>query len=162
MKTILLFLGAFITLTATAQRKSPHDTVTNGKVTVTYGRPYKNNRDVFGSLEPYGKVWRLGADEATTITFANDVKFAGKTVKAGTYTLFAIPNEKEWTLILNSELKQWGAYSYEKNKGKDIEKVSVPVKKLSSPVEQLTIRFDKSNDMIIEWDKTQVAVPVSM
>src|SRR5688572_23790673 len=162
MKTILLFLGAFITLTATAQRKSPHDTVTNGKVTVTYGRPYKNNRDVFGTLEPYGKVWRLGADEATTITFDKDVKFAGKTVKAGTYTLFAIPNEKEWTLILNSELKQWGAYSYEKNKGKDIEKVSVPVKKLSSPVEQLTIRFDKSNDMIIEWDKTQVAVPVSM
>ena len=162
MKTILLFLGAFITLTASAQRKSPHDTVTNGKVTVTYGRPYKNNRDVFGSLEPYGKVWRLGADEATTITFANDVKFGGKPVKAGTYTLFAIPNEKEWTLILNSELKQWGAYSYEKNKGKDVEKVSVPVKKLSSPVEQLTIRFDKTHDMIIEWDKTQVAVPVSM
>ena len=116
MKTILLLLGAFITLSATAQRKSPHDTVTNGKITVTYGRPYKNNRDVFGSLEPYGKVWRLGADEATTITFNNDVKFGGKPVKAGTYTLFAIPNEKEWTLILNSQLKQWGAFSYEKNK----------------------------------------------
>lgn len=161
MKTILLLLGAFITLSATAQRKSPHDTVTNGKITVTYGRPYKNNRDVFGSLEPYGKVWRLGADEATTITFNNDVKFGGKPVKAGTYTLFAIPNEKEWTLILNSQLKQWGAFSYEKNKDKDVEKVSVPVKKLSTPVEQLTIRFD-ANVMIIEWDKTQVSVPVSM
>ena len=161
MKTILLLLGAFITLSATAQRKSPHDTVTNGKITVTYGRPYKNNRDVFGSLEPYGKVWRLGADEATTITFNNDVKFGGKPVKAGTYTLFAIPNEKEWTLILNSQLKQWGAFSYEKNKDKDVEKVSVPVKKLSTPVEQLTIRFD-TNVMIIEWDKTQVSVPVSM
>ncbi|HEX6191321.1 MAG TPA: DUF2911 domain-containing protein [Chitinophagaceae bacterium] len=162
MKTIFLLLGVFITLSSSAQRKSPHDTVTNGKVTVTYGRPYKNNRDIFGSLEPYGKVWRLGADEATTITFNNDVKFAGKTVKAGTYTLFAIPNEKEWTLILNSQLQQWGAYSYEKNKDKDVQKVSVPVKNLSAPVEQLTIRFDKANAMIIEWDKSQVTVPVTM
>jgi len=162
MKSILLLLGAFITLSASAQRKSPHDTVTNGKVTVTYGRPYKNNRDVFGSLEPYGKVWRLGADEATTITFNNDVKFGGKAVKAGTYTLFAIPNEKEWTLILNSELKQWGAYSYEKNKAKDVEKITVPVTALASPVEQLTIKLDKANTMTIEWDKTHVSVPIGM
>ena len=117
MKSILLLLGVFMTLSVTAQRKSPHDTVTNGKVTVTYGRPYKNNREIFGGLEQYGKVWRVGADEATTITFNSDVKFGGKGIKAGTYTLFAIPNENAWTIILNSQLGQWGAYGYEKKQG---------------------------------------------
>lgn len=161
MKLVLLLMAAFVTLSASAQRKSPHDTVTNGKATVTYGRPYKKDRVIFGGLEQYGKVWRVGADEATTITFNSDVKFGGKGIKAGTYTLFAIPNEKEWTIILNSQPGQWGAYSYEKNKDKDVEKITVPVKKLDNPVEQLTIRFVGDNIMIIEWDKTQVEVPLS-
>ena len=160
MKTILLFLGAFITLTATAQRKSPHDTVTNGKVTVTYGRPYKNNRDIFGSLEPYGKVWRTGANEATEITFAKDATFGGQAVKAGTYTLFTIPDQNEWTVILNPELKQWGAYGYDKIKDKDLPHVKVPVKKLDSPVEKLTLKFDDKNNLVIEWDQTHVEVPI--
>ena len=161
MKSVLLLLAVCMTLSATAQRKSPHDTVTNGKATVTYGRPYKNDRVIFGELEPFGKVWRLGADEATTITFTGDVKFAGKGVKAGTYTMFAIPNQNEWTIILNAQPGQWGAYGYEKNKNKDVEKVTVPVKKLDKTVEQLTIRFDGQTAMIIEWDKTQVTVPLS-
>jgi hypothetical protein len=166
MKLALLLLAAVTTLSFTsttsyAQAKSPHDTVTNGKVTVTYGRPYKKGRDIFGGLEPYGKVWRLGADQATNITFASDVKFGGQNVKAGTYTLFATPNEKEWTFILNSQLNQWGAYSYEKNKSKDVTQFNVPVKKLDSPVEQLTIRFAADKSMIVEWDKTQVTVPIS-
>jgi len=141
MKSILLLLTAFITLTACAQRKSPHDTVSNGKATVTYGRPYKN--------------------EATTITFNSDVKFGGKEVKAGTYTLFAIPNEKEWTLILNGQGGQWGAYDYDKHKDKDVAKINVPVKKLDKAVEQLTISFAADNTMNIAWDKTQVAVPLN-
>jgi hypothetical protein len=161
MKHLLLLLAVFISVDSLAQRKSPHDTVSNGTVTVTYGRPYKNNRDIFGGLEPYGKTWRVGADEATTITFKNDVKFGGEGVKAGTYTLFAIPNEKEWTIILNSQMGQWGAYSYEKNKSKDVLKVNVPVNKLDKVVEQLTIRFDGNKAMIIEWDQTQVKVPLS-
>ena len=163
MKHFLLLIAVFIAVDSFGQRqrKSPHDTVSNGTVTVTYGRPYKNNRDIFGGLEPFGKPWRVGADEATTITFKNDVKFGGEGVKAGTYTLFATPNEKEWTIILNGELGQWGAYDYEKNKGKDVVKVNVPVKKLDKVVEQLTIRFDSDKSMIIEWDKTQVKVPMS-
>ncbi|HEX7906393.1 MAG TPA: DUF2911 domain-containing protein [Chitinophagaceae bacterium] len=160
MKSVLLLLTAFVALSASAQRKSPHDTVSNGKVTVTYGRPYKKDRDIFGGLEKYGKVWRVGADEATTITFSNDVKFAGKEVKAGTYTLFAIPNEKEWTIILNAQGGQWGAYDYDKNKDKDVAQVKVPVKKLDKTVEQLTISFAADNTMNIAWDKTQVAVPL--
>jgi hypothetical protein len=163
MKHLLLAMVAFISLTAcgqNGQRKSPHETVSTDNVSVTYGRPFKKGREVFGGLEKYGKVWRVGADEATTITFKKDVNFGGKAVKAGTYTLFAIPNESEWTMILNSEPGQWGAFSYEKNKAKDVVQVNVPVTKLGSEVEQLTIRFPQANSMIIEWDKTQVAIPI--
>ncbi len=137
---------------------SPHDTLSTKNLTVTYGRPYKKGREIFGSLEPFGKVYRVGADEATTIKFARDASFGGKPVKAGTYALFAIPYETHWTLILNSQPKQWGL-DHDKNKDKDVLQVDVPVKKLGSVVEQLTIRYP-DNNLIIEWDKTQVAVPV--
>ena len=159
MKSILLILFALVSLPVLAQ--SPHDTVSNGKTTVTYGRPYKKDRVIFGGLEQYGKVWRLGANQATTITFKNNVKFGGKEVPAGTYTMFATPNEKEWTIILNSQLGQWGAFSYDKHKSKDVAAVNVPVKKLDKVVEQLTIRFADNGSMIIEWDTTQVVVPIS-
>lgn len=161
MRSTLLFLAVFTTLSACSQRKSPHDTLTNENASVTYGRPYKNNRDIFGGLEKYGVVWRVGADEATTITFKKDVKVGGQGVKAGTYTLFAIPNEKEWTIILNSQLGQWGAYKYDQNKDKDVVKFNVPVSKLDAPVEQLTMRFAADNSLVIEWDKIQVTVPLS-
>ena len=164
MKSLFLFSAVLITaLSASAQPShpnSPHDTVENKDIKVTYGRPYKKGRVVFGELEKYGKVWRTGADEATEITFKKDGKFGGQKVKAGTYTLFTIPNEKEWTIILNSQLKQWGAYSYEKNKEKDVLKFNVPSKKLDSVVEQNTIRLVKDKAVIIEWDQTQVSIPI--
>lgn len=163
MKKLLLLLAVFTAVNSYAQegRKSPHDTVNSVNASVTYGRPYKNGRNVFGELEKYGKVWRVGADEATTITFKKDVKIGDKEVKAGTYTLFAIPNENEWTIIINSALGQWGAFSYVKTKDKDVAHINVPVKKLDNIIEQLTIRFAENNAMIIEWDKTQVIVPLS-
>lgn len=160
---LLVVCISFIGLSACAQpnhAKSPHDTLKTKDFTVTYGRPYKKGRDIFGKLEPYGKVYRVGADEATTITFAKDGTFGGKPVKAGTYTLFAIPNETEWTIILNSKLGQWGAFKYDQYKDMDVLHVTVPVKKLDAPVEQLTIA-EPGNDLTITWDKTQVAVPVS-
>lgn len=163
MKKLLLMLTVLVATTSFGQgaRKSPHDTVSSINTSVTYGRPYKNDRNIFGELEKYGRVWRVGADEATTITFKKDVKLGDKEVKAGTYTLFAIPNENEWTIIINSKLGQWGAYSYEKNKASDVAQFNVPVKKLESVVEQLTIRFEGETAMLIEWDKTQVLVPLS-
>lgn len=163
MKQIFILIAAFVTFNSYGQadqRKSPHDTVSSDLASVTYGRPYKKGRDIFGSLEKYDKVWRVGADEATTITFTKDVKFGDKEVKAGTYTLFAIPKEKEWTIILNSERKQWGAYGYEKIKAKDVAHVNAKVNSLDAVVEQLTLRFDKKNTLVIEWDKTQVVVPI--
>lgn len=163
MKRMILFsmVSAFV-LTACGQEKpvSPHETSTGKNISVRYGRPYKKGRVIFGTLIPYGKVYRCGADSATTITFAKDANFAGKSVKAGTYTLFVIPNEQSWTIILNSQLGQWGAYDYEKYKDKDVLQANVPVKKLSSPVEQLTIDLPPSA-MNIEWDNVQVSIPVS-
>jgi hypothetical protein len=164
MKHLLLAIAAFISFSTYADaqnaRKSPHETVSTDNVSVTYGRPYKKGRDIFGGLEAYDKVWRLGADEATTITFKKDGQFGGTAVKAGTYTLFAIPRESEWEFILNSQPGQWGAYGYEENKSKDVAHIKVPVTKLNEPVEQLTIRFQSTTSMVIEWDKTQVTVPL--
>ena len=166
MRIILSLLAAITIITSTScaqvggQRQSPHDTLTTKQVTVTYGRPYKKGRVIFGELEKYGNVWRVGADEATQITFNQDTKFGGQNVPKGTYTLFAIPQENEWTIILNSQLGQWGAFGYEKVKDKDVLKVKVPVKKLSNVVEQLTLSADKSA-LSIAWDQTQVSIPMS-
>lgn len=154
-----LFITAFAALlmNCTQGQQSPRVTAEGKDVKVAYGQPSKKGREVFGKLVPYGQVWRTGANEATEITFAKDSKFAGQAVKAGSYSLFTIPGEKEWTIILNSELKQWGSYDYDKIKSKDVLKVTAPVNKLGSVVEKLTFRFD-GGAMYIEWDTTQVKV----
>jgi len=85
--------------------KSPKITVEGKDIKVVYGQPSKKGRVIFGELVPYGQVWRTGANEATEITFAKPAHFAGKDIAAGTYSFFTIPNENEWTVILNSELK---------------------------------------------------------
>ena len=92
--------------------------------------------------------------------FRKGCEFCRKAGEAGTYTLFVIPNEQSWTIILNSQLGQWGAYDYDKYKDKDILHADVPVKKLNSPVEQLTISLPPSA-MNIEWDNVEVSIPVS-
>lgn len=163
MKNMILFSAiALIVFSSCGGKKplSPHETSNGQNISVRYGRPYKKGRVIFGSLIPYGKVYRCGADSATTVTFDKDAVVGGKPVKAGTYTLFVIPNEQSWTIILNSQLGQWGAFDYDKYKDKDILHVDVPVKKLDAPVDQLTISLPASA-MIIEWDDVQVSVPVS-
>ena len=156
-----LLLAATVSHAQPSHPKSPHDTVKTKDITITYGRPYKKGRDIFGKLEPYGKVYRCGADEATQITFAKDVTFGGKPVKAGTYTFCAIPNEKTWTVILNSQLGQWGAFKYDQYKDKDVVHVDVPVTTLSTPVEQLTMGA-KGGKVTLAWDTVEIAVPVTM
>jgi len=161
----ILFLSMIIASTVFSECssqavKSPRVSAEGKDVKVSYGQPSKRGRVIFGGLEPYGKVWRTGANEATEITFAKNATFGGKPIKAGTYSLFTIPTETEWTVILNPELKQWGAYGYDKIKDKDALQVKAPSKKLDTPVEKLSLRFNEQNSLIIEWDQTQVEVPI--
>jgi hypothetical protein len=132
-------------------------------IRVTYSRPLKNDREIFGKLVPYGQVWRTGANEATEIKFYQDVDFGGKRIKAGSYSLFTIPGEKEWTIILNSDLDYWGAYKY--NQKNDVIRVPASVGNLSDPVESFSIQFDRKGDkqgvMKLAWDKTVAEVPFS-
>ncbi|MEO8583549.1 MAG: DUF2911 domain-containing protein [Flavitalea sp.] len=140
--------------------KSPRVTAEGKDVKITYGQPSKNGRVIYGELVPYGKVWRAGANEATEITFAKDVTFGGKPVKKGTYSLFTIPTDSDWTFILNSQLKQWGAYGYDEVKNKDVAQVTANSKKIDNEVEKMTFHFDDQNNLVLEWDKTQVSVPI--
>lgn len=132
-------------------------------IRVTYSRPVKNGRDIFGKLVPYGQVWRTGANESSEIRFYQDVMLAGKSVKAGTYSLFTIPNETEWTIILNSDVDYWGAYKY--NAEHDVLRVPAKVGTLNEPLESFSIQFEptgeKSGIMRLGWDKTFAEVPFS-
>ncbi|HEY0273809.1 MAG TPA: DUF2911 domain-containing protein [Chitinophaga sp.] len=163
LRFLCLLLAVATTSTAFAQdqkpRASAHSTVTGANIKVVYGQPKKKGREIFGGLVPYGKVWRVGADEATEITFDKDATFGGKPVKKGTYTLFAIPTATEWTFILNSKLGQWGAFDYEKNKSQDVLSVKVPSSRTSKEVEVFTITLPPGK-LVLEWDRTHVEVPV--
>jgi hypothetical protein len=134
-------------------------------VRITYSRPAKKEREVFGTkIVPYGEVWRLGANESSEIKFYQDVTIQGKKVKAGTYSLFAIPTATEWTIILNKDLDFGGAYRY--NKENDVLRVSVPTKKTDEVVENFSIQCvkgsnDKETTMKMAWDMTLVEVPIS-
>jgi hypothetical protein len=127
---------------------------------VIYSRPAKGGRELMGKVVPYGKVWRAGANEASEIKFYQDVELAGKKVKAGTYALFTIPGEKEWTIILNSDLDR-GAYSYKE--GNDVVRVNAPATTANTTVENFTIQMEKKGDrggvMKLAWDQTVVEVP---
>ncbi|MBN8588217.1 MAG: DUF2911 domain-containing protein [Rhodothermia bacterium] len=129
---------------------------------IIYSRPQKKGREVFGKLEAYGKVWRVGANEATEIRFYKDVTIGGKAVKAGTYSVYAIPFEDKWTIILNTDLDVWGAYTYKQEK--DVVRFDVPVGKLENEQESLAIIFTEPTNgeskMIIGWDMTKVEIPI--
>src|SRR3990170_2697828 len=137
-----------------------HDRKENEKavIRVTYSRPSKNDREVFGKLVPYDKVWRTGANENTEIKFYQDVELSGKKVKAGTYALFTIPGEKNWTIILNNDLDYWGSFKY--NEKNDVVRVTAPVSTLNEPLENFSIQFnskgEKQGVMKLGWDKTVV------
>ena len=162
MKKFLLFSVIAVSALAIScqAQPSPKASAQGKEVSVAYGQPSKKGREIFGKLVPFGNVWRAGANEATEITFAKDAKFGDQSIKAGTYSLFVNPAADEWTIILNSELKQWGSFGYEKIKDKDVLKIKVPVKKVDAVVEKLTYRFSDKNALIIEWDQTQVTVPI--
>ncbi|MCD6065156.1 MAG: hypothetical protein K0R82_3067 [Flavipsychrobacter sp.] len=141
------------------EQLSPKIVAKSNNLEISYGQPSKRNRVIFGDIVPYNEIWRAGANEATEVTFKKDGEFAGAPVKAGTYTLFAIPSEKEWTIILNSQLGQWGTYEYEKSKTKNVAEVKVPVHGLDKVQEKLTYEVSDSS-LNIAWDKIGVDIPL--
>jgi hypothetical protein len=168
---IILGLSTFVRLVYT-KKASPEGQVKfeNGdlKVSVFYNRPYKKGRVIFGELVPYDEVWRTGANEATVVETNKDLNFAGKPLKAGKYSLFTIPGEQVWSIILNSESGQWGV-KFNGEAGRDPEKdvlvVEVPSVLQGKEFEQFTISLEKSgeeNELILMWDKTLVSVPFSV
>ncbi|WP_179376668.1 DUF2911 domain-containing protein [Winogradskyella wichelsiae] len=134
------------------------------QIRVTYSRPAKKGREVFGKLLKFGKAWRVGANESTEILFVNDVTFGGKEIKAGRYSVIIIPTEKEWTLKLNTELDGWGNYGYDETK--DIASVSVPVTKSNKEIENLSITLYKVSEntvnLKIGWDTTIAEFPMTL
>ncbi len=170
--TTLLFALVFTT-TATAQKfndldRSPMDMATlpnsyknpDKIIRVIYSRPQLKGRSI-AQLAPAGEVWRTGANEAAEITFYKDVKLGGSEVKAGTYALFTIPGDKEWTIILNSKLNQWGAYTYDKSL--DVLRVTATTSSDKNSLEAFSITFKHQEDgsaLLMGWDKTRVTVPI--
>jgi hypothetical protein len=134
----------------------------NTYVKVVYGQPYRKGRTIFGDWEPYGQVWRTGANEATEITLTEPVLMNMVVVDAGTYSLFTIPDKESWTIILNNGLGQWGAFDY--NRQLDAYRFEVPVQTLETPVEAFTITFSdlkgSSTVMSLTWDVVNIEVPI--
>lgn len=134
-----------------------------GKITLSYSRPNTKGRKIFGGMEPYGTVWRTGANSATIISFSEPVKFGGTEVPAGEYGLFTIPNKNEWTVILNKGAKQWGAYEYKE--ADDILRINVKPATLKEKVETFTIQFTEvyptKAKLQLLWENTGISVDLA-
>ncbi len=139
----------------------------NLKISVFYNRPFKKGREIFGALVPYDKVWRTGANEATSFETNIPLKVKGKILKAGKYSLWTIPNEHSWTIIFNSEYGQWGvnpAGEPNRDPSRDVLTVEAHAAQHEKEFEQFTITFEEMGteaEMILLWDKTVVVIPFS-
>jgi hypothetical protein len=131
---------------------------------VIYSRPAMNGRKIFGALIDYGKVWRMGANEATEIEFFKDVLINKIKVKKGRYSLYAIPNPNKWTIILNKEVDSWGAFLYDSTK--DVVRIEVVPELTEQTVDPFTIYFEKNNlqnfNLNIYWENTKVVLPIAI
>jgi hypothetical protein len=136
-------------------------TINGKKVTIEYSRPSLKGRKLGTDLAPYGKVWRTGANEATTLTTAIALDIGGAKVPAGTYTLYTLPSEGTWRLIINKQTGQWGT---EYHQDQDLARVDMKKQEIVVPVEQFTIALDQdsndSADLNLEWEKTRVFVTI--
>ena len=147
---------------------SPRQVITQqfsvSQITVDYGRPSVRGRKIFGELVPYGKIWRLGANQATSITFYQPVKFGGLPVKKGDYAIFVTPEAHQWTVVLNYDSNAWGAYSYDPNE--NAIEFTVPVTQAKELQESLEFSFEAiSNDkvnLVIRWEYLKVEIPIEV
>lgn len=160
-----LFAAAQGQQTDKSKRPSPPGTATvtlNGKkITVDYSRPYLKGRKIGSEIVPYGKVWRTGANEATTLTTEADLDIGGTSVPAGKYTLWTLPTEDNWKLIVNKQTGQWGT---DYDQSQDLARIDMQKSQTQQPVEQFTMSFNKKGsdtaDLILEWGTTRVSVPI--
>ena len=131
-------------------------------ITVDYSSPRMRGRKIYGDLVPFGEVWRAGANEATTFVTTTDLTVGGKDVPAGKYTIFTLPTQNHWTLIISKKTGEWGipypGADY------DFARIDMQVSKLPSPVEDFTIAFDKSTDgctMRLDWETTRASISIA-
>lgn len=166
----VLLIGFFLYLNQRSRALSPRaeEALTSGGITVTvkYSRPSVRGRLIFGpedqnALQPFGKYWRLGANEATEVTFNRDVLFNGSPVKAGTYRMYAIPGADAFELVLNTEVGKSG--STPPDDANDVLRTNVPTQRTSAPVETFTISLAPEGAgvaMVFEWSDTRFVVPL--
>jgi len=135
-------------------------------VKVCYGRPRKNDRQIMGGLVPFGTPWRMGANEATVIHMPTAGSIAGVPVQPGSYSLYAIPSEKEWQIVVNSASQRWGIPINAAVREKDVGSGAVPAVSASSSEDQLRLSFEKSGaksaHLVVHWDLTKVRIPVTL
>lgn len=167
---ILAAIGAY--LRSSTKSHSPFEVaiLNEGEVNieVSYCRPYKKGRVIFGDLVPYNEVWRTGANEPTVFETTSDITVKGEVLSKGKYSLWTKPGETEWHVIFNSEIPNWGVdYSNKalRNPDTDVLEVTVPSYNNEKVIEQFTIMFDKMDEqveMVIMWDKTTVVLPMDL
>ena len=170
MKSVLVALGVLAISVASAQLKTPQPSPTATikqvvglvDIEVVYSRPGMTGRKIFGDLQKFGKIWRTGANKATSIEISEDVKIEGKDIKAGKYSLFTIPGETEWTVIINGNTELWGAGGYKETE--DIARFTVKPAKLNDAVETFTIDFsdftNNSAKINLTWENTKVSFTI--
>jgi len=167
-----LFLYSYFVENIFQTRLSPKDTVefklNDLKLKVSYNRPYKKGREIFGALVPFDKVWRTGANEATTFTTNKPLYIKGFTIPEGEYTIWTVPRDSVWQVMLNTKKYPWGVDAEMKpmwDPNYDLIEIDVPVEKLNAVVEQFTIAFDNSTDnlkLTMAWDQTKISVPLDI
>jgi hypothetical protein len=170
-KRVTLLLCTIFTLTifAACQRSKPSPAASascdlgGGKTIKTdYSSPRMKGRKIYGDLVPFGEVWRTGANEATTFVNSADVVIGGKTIPAGSYTIFTVPTADKWTLIVNKKTGEWGIpYTYESD---ELVRIDMKSSKLPSPLENFTISYAKSGagcTLQIDWESTRASVDIS-
>lgn len=165
---VTLFLLAISVVALAQQDKSKRPSppaqaqckFSDGKmITVDYSSPRAKGRKIFGELVPYGEVWRTGANEATTFVSTANLNAGGKDIPAGNYTIFTIPEQDKWTLIISKHTGEWGIpYKYE---SEELVRIPMAASKTSGPVENFTISFDQSGGactMQLSWENTQASL----
>ncbi|QHS55698.1 DUF2911 domain-containing protein [Mucilaginibacter sp. 14171R-50] len=157
--TIAMLFSA-LTFAQTKPIASPRDSVSAkigaATISINYGSPSVKGRKIFGELEPYGKVWRAGANEATVFTTSKDIMVEGKKLPAGTYSFFVIPTPTTWTVIFNKVAKQWGAFKYDEAQ----DALRVTVKPVKSAMNERLVYKINAKGFSLNWDTTSVPVSV--